>query len=236
MCGFGAALGIGAALFQKSRTGRIGRPRTSLSALSGLAQIPFAHDYIGRRPFDEASGPEAMGSDALNHLYKTADHWIMLAAAEADLPRLARLPGLATLPALEDAARLALLTRSFATAPAADWLALLQGVDVGAALCGSLAAIRAETTRPADGTPGLGRDSYAFSRFADHPSGHGATLLDPCAVRPKLGRVLALQSAEKYGASTRAVLLGLGYAPAEIDALAARGIISESWSREYLPS
>lgn len=37
MCGFGAALGIAAALYQKSRTGVIGRPRTSLSALTGLA-------------------------------------------------------------------------------------------------------------------------------------------------------------------------------------------------------
>lgn len=236
MCGFGAALGIGAALFQKARTGKVGRPRTSLSALSGLAQIPFCHDYIGRRPFDEASGPEAMGSDALTHLYKTADAWIMLATTTADLPRLAGLPGLATLPALDEAGRLALLTRTFATAPAAAWLAALQGVDVGAAPCGSLGAIRSATTRPADGLPGLGADSYAFSRFADHPSGRGVTLADPCAVRPTRGRVFALPSAEKYGASTRTVLQGLGYAAAEIDRMLAQGTISESWSREYLPS
>lgn len=236
MCGFGAALGIGAALYQKARTGRIGRPRTSLSALSGLAQIPFAHDYIGRRPFDEPSGPDAMGSGALTHLYQTADRWIMLAAEASDLPRLARLPGLEALPALDEAARQDLLTRAFASAPAADWLARLQGVDVGGALCGSLATIRAETTRPADGTPGLGPDSYAFSRFADHPSGRGVTLLDPCAVRPRRGRIFALASAEKYGASTRAVLLSLGYDAAEIDRLIAQGTISDSWSQEYLPS
>ncbi len=44
MCGFGGSLGIAVALYQKLKTGRTGRPRTSLSALSGLAQMPFCYD------------------------------------------------------------------------------------------------------------------------------------------------------------------------------------------------
>ena len=55
-------------------------------------------------------------------------------------------------------------------------------------------------------------------------------------MRPLVGRITALPSAEKYGASTRQVLRSLGYADADIDTLAARGVVSESWSREYLPS
>lgn len=72
MCGFGAALGVAAALYQKSRTGVIGRPRTSLSALTGLAQIPFCYDYANRGPFDEPSGRETKGCNALSRLYETA--------------------------------------------------------------------------------------------------------------------------------------------------------------------
>ena len=87
MCGFGAALGIAAALYQKQVNGKVGRARTSLSALSGLAQIPFCFDYIGRAPFDEPSGPAARGYDALHRLYKAQDRWIVLAASERDLPR-----------------------------------------------------------------------------------------------------------------------------------------------------
>ncbi len=42
--------------------------------------------------------------------------------------------------------------------------------------------------------------------------------------------------AEKYGASTRAVLRDLNYTDNEIDRLIASGTISETWSAEYLPS
>lgn len=60
--------------------------------------------------------------------------------------------------------------------------------------------------------------------------------LDPYAVRPLRGSILALAPAEKYGASTRIIMRELGYEEEEIDALLADGSISESWSREYLPS
>lgn len=46
----------------------------------------------------------------------------------------------------------------------------------------------------------------------------------------------AITPAEKYGASTRAVLRDLNYTDNEIDRLIASGTISESWSAEYLPS
>lgn len=236
MCGFGAALGIGAALFQKRRVGRIGHPRTSLSALSGLAQVPFCYDYIGRGAFDEPSGPETMGSDALNHLYRAADGWIMLSASEADLPRLAGVEGLPRLSATAPADWDTELARAFATASTADWQRRLQTADVGIAICGSIQTIRAETARLADGKPGTNGSSYAFSRFPDHPSGHQVTQLDPCAVRLSVGLVRSQQPAEKYGTSTRTVLKSLGYDDTRIDALIARGVVSESWSREYLPS
>lgn len=236
MCGFGAATAIAAALYQKQRTGRVGRARTSLSALSGLAQMPFCHDYIGRAPFDEPSGPQVMGSDALNHLYRTADRWIMLGASEADLPRFARVPGLESLSGASETQRQGLLTDAFLHQPADVWLARLRGADIGAAACDSIEVLRAANCRPSDGTPGIDRGSYAFSRFPDHPSGHQVTQLDPFAVRPSVAPVKPMAPAEKYGASTRRVLMSLGYGAEDIDRLIAEGAASESWSREYLPS
>lgn len=187
MCGFGGALVIAAALYQKLKTGRTGRPRTSLSALSGLAQIPFCYDYEKRGPFDEPAGREVHGYDELSRFYGTSSgRFVLLSAYEAD-------------------------TERFDT-------------------------IRAHNSHLADGTPGTSRGSYSFSIYEDHPSGHTVTQLDPYAVRPVRGRVSALAPAEKYGASTRGVMRELGYDDAEIEAMLEAGAISESWSREYLPS
>lgn len=60
--------------------------------------------------------------------------------------------------------------------------------------------------------------------------------LDPYAVRSQRGRILALSPTEKFGTSTRAILRELGYAEKAIETMLKSGQISESWSREYLPS
>ncbi len=94
MCGFGGSLGIAAALYQKLKTGRTGRPRTSLSALSNLAQMPYCYDYARRGLFDEPAGREVVGYDALSRFYYTSsDRFVLLSAYEADLERLEQVPG-----------------------------------------------------------------------------------------------------------------------------------------------
>ena len=237
MCGFGAALGVAAALYQKLRTGRVGRARTSLSALSGLAQVPFCFDYQGRPGFDEPSGRDARGLDALTRVYETASgHWLLLGASERDMSRLEAVDGLGGLPIVPATDRVAFLQTAFRTASAETWLSRLVAADVGAAVCDDIAAIRAASTRVADGTTGTARGSYSFSTYPDHPSGHAVTQLDPYGIRPTHGAVTALAPAEHYGASTRSVLRAIGYGDAEIDAMVATGAVSESWSREYLPS
>lgn len=236
MCGFGAALGVAAALYQKQMTGRVGRARTSLSALSGLAQIPFCFDYQGRAPFDEPSGPAARGYDALHHLYRTQDRWIVLSASEKDLPRFGSIEGLEGVADMAANERFDALSAKLVTAPAKIWLERLQNADIGAAICENIEAIRAATARQADGTPGTERGSYSFSVYADHPSGHTVTHLDPYAVRLAHGKIYARPSAEKYGASTREIMKGIDLTDAAVDELIARRTLSESWSLEYLPS
>jgi crotonobetainyl-CoA:carnitine CoA-transferase CaiB-like acyl-CoA transferase len=237
MCGFGAALGVAAALYQKHTSGVIGRPRTSLSALTGLAQIPFCYDYDGRQPFNEPAGRETKGNDVLSRLYETAsgDH-LLLSASEADLPRFGAVEGVGGLPSMAENDREAYLGQAFMTAPAETWQQRLLEADIGVSLCENLDTIRSRSARHADGTPGTERGSYSFSIFPDHPSGRAVTQLDPFAVRPTVGTVKSLAPAEKYGASTRSILKSLNYSDLEIDRLIASGSASETWSSEYLPS
>lgn len=237
MCGFGAALGVAVALYQKARTGRAARARTSLSALSGLAQLPFCYDYEGRGQFDEPAGPDAKGYNALTRLYDTASGLsLLLSAFERDLPRFARVRGLESLADVPKEGRAAFLAKVIGNGSAQEWFARFSAADIAAAICADIEAIRLANSRPADGSPGIEQGSYSFSIFCDHPSGHVVTQVDPYAVRLAVGKIRALPSAEKYGASTRQVLRWLQYADAEIDALLTAGDISESWSREYLPS
>ncbi|MCK1486077.1 CoA transferase [Bradyrhizobium sp. 193] len=237
MSGFGAALGIAAALYQTARTGRAGRARTSLSALSGLLQVPFCYDYKGRGPFDEPAGPYAKGYDALVRIYAAASsRGLMLSAQERDLPRFARVEGLEGLADVPKEDRASFLTKALGAASAEEWSSRFNAADIGAAICEDIEIVRSANCRPADGTSGTEHGSYSFSTFHDHPSGRAVTQVDPYAVRSVVGKVYALSAAEKYGASTRDVLRLLKYAEGEIDALLAAGAVSESWSREYLPS
>lgn len=236
MCGFGGSLGVAAALYQKQRSGRVGRARTSLSALSGLAQIPFCYDYLRRGPFDEPSGRDTVGYDALTRFYEAADGLFLLNATEADLERLETVEGLTGVSSVPAEQRAEALTTLFRQSGVEDWIARLRAADIGVAGFENIETIRAAASRMADGTSGIDRGSYSFSIFTDHPSGHTVIQLDTYAVRPVRSEIKMLSPAEKYGASTRQVLIELGYGEVEIATLAASGAISESWSEEYLPS
>lgn len=233
MCGFGGAVGVAAALYQRQRTSAVGRPKTSLSALSGLAQIPFCHDFQGRGSFNEPSGPYVRGYNALEHLYEAADGWMMIACQEPDLASLEAVVG--KLPDL-DSERQEFLSAILATRTRQEWVEQFQLYNLAAAPCGKMETLRTEYSRPYDNSCGTEHGSYAFSIYPDHPAGRKVVQLDACAVRSRRAPLIAPRPSEKYGASTRAVLLQAGYTDAEIDALIEQGVASESWSSEYFPS
>ena len=114
MCGFGGSRGIAAALYQKPKTGRTGRPRTSLSALSNLAQMPFCYDYARLGLFEEPAGREVVGYDALSRFYYTSsDRFVSLSAYEVDLPRFEKVEGLEGLSQMPRGERAAFLAQAF---------------------------------------------------------------------------------------------------------------------------
>lgn len=236
MCGFGASLGIATALYQKLKTGQVDRVKTSLSALSGLAQLPFCYDYQRRGLFDEPSGREVNGYDDLSRFYAASDGVLLISAYENDLAKFAEVEGLEGLVDVVPAERAAYLAPRFLTARAAGWVARLQAADIAAAVCENLETLRSYNAWPSDGATGIHRGSYSFTVYDDHPSGHVITQLDPYAIRPKRGRIYPLAPSEKYGASTRSVLEELGHSDEDIDRLIEEGVVAEGWSREYLPT
>ncbi|MEJ8473830.1 CoA transferase [Roseibium algae] len=237
MCGFGGALAIATALYQKYRHGRIGRGRTSLNANAGLLQIPFAFDFRGRGLFNEPSGPEVSGYDPLSRFYSTASGvYVLLSAYEQDLPRFESVEGMEGVSEITKEERAAFLSNAFQSASAADWVERLRAADIGVAICDNIDALRADNTRLADGLNGTENGSYSFSHYPDHPSGHEITQLDPYAVRTVVGEVTAVSPSEKFGTSTRVILEELGYGKEAIQSIIKSGDVSESWSKEYLPS
>ncbi|MBY4678119.1 CoA transferase [Marinobacterium arenosum] len=233
-CGFAAGLGMAVSIYHKLKTGEATRSRTSLSAITNLAQVKFAFDYEGRAPFDEASGREVLGNHALSHFYRTSDSWLYLDSDPSELIDLEAVEGLSGISEATDIG--AFLTEALKAAPSAYWVEVLHEADFAAAEPLGIEQLRGEYSRDADGTVGIDRGSYAFSIYNDHPSGHRVTLIDHYSIRPKEAAILALPQTERFGNSTRLILESIGYSSDEIESMISRGIAGEGWGREFLPS
>jgi len=233
-CGFSGGLGMAVSLYHKERTGQATRARTSLSAVTNLAQIPFAFDYEGRAPFNEPSGREALGNNALSHFYQAADGWLFMDSCEQELPQLELVEGLAGISTAADTQNF--LTEAFRQAPAEYWADMLRKVDVAIAIPQAIEHLRECYSRKADGRPGTDLGSFAFSIYPDHPSGHCITQIDHYSIRPSEARIHAVSPTERFGHSTRAILSEAGYGAEEIDSMIDRGVAGLGWGKEFLPS
>ncbi len=234
-CGFAAGLIIAVALYQREKTGVPSRARTSLSAVTNLAQLPFCFDYTDLADFNEPSGRSAMGNHALSHFYQTWDDWLFIDASTADLETMERrIPGLQGITVTSDIQTF--LTVAFQQASTAEWMARFVAADIAAAQPLSIETLRERYGRPADGQVGIDRGSFAFSVHADHPSGHCLTQVDHYAIRPMRSVIVAITPTERHGHSTRQILASIDYSETQIDSMLARNIASLGWSLEHLPS
>ena len=232
-CGFAGGLAMAVALFHRARTGAVSRARTSLSAVTNLAQLPFCFDYAGLEDFNEPSGRQAMGNHELSHFYQTADDWIFLDAEPADLPVLENIAGLQGITATADIQ--VFLTVAFQQASSQKWMERLLAADVAAAQPISIETLREQYSRVADGSVGLERGSFAFSIYPDHPSGHQLTQIDHYAIRPTCAPIYAASPTEAHGHSTREILAAVNYTDKQIDSMLERGIAGLAWGKSHLP-
>jgi crotonobetainyl-CoA:carnitine CoA-transferase CaiB-like acyl-CoA transferase len=233
LCG---AFAIAVALYKRARGGGGDVARASLAAAGQLIQVPYMHDYEGRRPFDEPSGREALGERASYRCYEAADGWFFL-ACPAD-----RLPLLATTPRLEPLARLdneadvvALLTHAFRTRPVDAWVAACRRHDIGAQRLETMAAVREANLADESAIPGQKGRTLVFTRYPSHPCGRVVDLVAPTAVRPRRAAISNPAPAPRYGADNRAILAAAGYTPEQTAALIRAGAVAPRWSDDYLP-
>ena len=232
-CGFAGGLAMAVALYHKAKTGQVSRARTSLSAVTNLAQLPFCFDYAGLENFNEPSGRQAMGTHALSHFYSTSDDWIFLDADDSDLTTLENIEGLQGISITLDIQTF--LTVAFQQASAKKWMTRLHAADIAVAQPKSIETLRAENSRIADGTVGTDRGSFAFSIYPDHPSGHQLTQIDHYAIRPQNAAIFAVSPTEAHGNSTKEVLADVGYSAEQIESMLARGIAGLGWGKTFLP-
>jgi crotonobetainyl-CoA:carnitine CoA-transferase CaiB-like acyl-CoA transferase len=230
--GFAAALAISMALYQ----GEGATARASLAAAGQLIQLPFMIDYDGRPPFDEPAGREVKGWGPLYHCYEAADGWFFLAIEEQDLPRLAQLPGIESVTSLHGPELQQALGKCFREKDLAHWASLLQGIDAGFSPLATLQGLREENLQvESQGPPDLTDSTYCFLRHDQHPSGRSVDIVAPNAIRPQSSPISIPFPARKYGSDSRALLAELGYSTDQIESLIVQGVVSESWSEDYLP-
>lgn len=233
-CGFAAGLGMAVSIYHKLKTGEATRSRTSLSAITNLAQLPFAFDYQGRAPFNEPSGREVLGHNALSHFYETSEGWIYIDSKESELTRLEQIEGFTGISSASNIGEF--LRNVMKTAPAAYWARKLQAADIAVAVPMSIEALRAQYSREADGTVGIDKGSFAFSIHRNHPSGHCLTQIDHLAIRPSEASIQTVSLPERWGHSTREVLAEAGYDATQVNSMIERNIASLGWAKEFLPS
>ena len=107
---------------------------------------------------------------------------------------------------------------------------------MGSALAlGSLQDLRAKYTREFAEEAGLSV-TFQFVQHSSHPCGRAVTLVVWSGIRPDSLPVQHGTPAPKFGAHTRSVLAELGYQAEEIERLLRAGTVSESWSKDYMPT
>ncbi|MBF9015116.1 MULTISPECIES: CoA transferase [unclassified Oceanispirochaeta] len=238
LTGFAGAFAVTTALYKRKKTGVADVARTSLIACGQLLQAPFCYDYEGRAPFDEPGGPEAKGDGPFYRCYQASDGWFFLAAPGKTARDLEDIEGLKGCGDLAGNKLEQFLESCFAGKGMDHWIKRFTSADMGAAALESLSLLREKNGSDYDtesNNSWTRESTFQFTSHKNHPSGHRIDIFSPCSIRPQYASLLTPTPAEKIGTKTRTVLKDLGYSPEETQRLFEEGVVSESWSDQYLP-
>lgn len=234
--GYCAAFAVGVALVNRAKGNGGTVARSSLVAAGQLIQVPFMYDFKGRAPFNEPSGREVKGVDALYRCYQASDGWFFL-AVDRDTRLEAFLASVHPLMVdlSDNTATEKCLEESFRSMPMEHWRNVFRAKDIGCQPLARMSDLREKVLMKEDEVELDGSSSVAFIRYADHPSGYAVNVIAPNAIRPKHSKILLPDPMPKYGAHTREILQDLGQSIEEIESLIARGVVATGWSKKYLP-
>jgi len=230
MAGLGAAVAIAVALLRREKTGRGELAMSSLAAAGQWLQSRFMYDFAGRPPFDEPRGRSAKGETPFYRCYEASDGWFFLAAKNG-LSLVTSKSDLFGSPPTDDPEHLEPWLESvFRSRTVTFWQQHLNQPDVTTQPLRSLLEVREESL-----SSSAQARTIRFECHDHHPSGHRVAHIDPTAIRPANAPILKLGPLEKYGKSTRRILRELGLDENAINGLNDDGIISDSWSDQYMP-
>lgn len=238
LTGFSGACAVATALYQRKKTGKTDVARTSLAACGQLLQAPFTYDYEGRGAFDEPSGRHIKGDDPFYRCYEASDGWFFLGMQgkiKGSVNCLEKIQGLEGISGVSKNRYEAFLIDRFKTREKEYWTTALQAQDIGAVALSALSELREKYSSLEETGPHGSGSTFQFTRYDDHPSGRRIDIVAPCSIRPKYAALTVPPPAQKYGRETREILEGFGYGTEEIETMIDKGIVSESWSRQYLP-
>lgn len=212
-CGLLGAFAVGLALFHRRRTGAGQHVQTSLAGAATLLQAAYLQEHASKT-WDEPSGPRTRGWSPLQRLYRAADGWLFLGAAETRRDRLAALTGA---PDLEHLSGLALergLETVLATRTVDEWTKILGAAGIGAHRMVAAGELMRDPWVVA----------HALSITRVHAGGDSITTIGPPA---RLARtpVVPGRPASPPGADAESILTGLGMA-SDLPDLVARGAVA----------
>jgi crotonobetainyl-CoA:carnitine CoA-transferase CaiB-like acyl-CoA transferase len=209
------AFGLGLGLLHRLRTGEGQHIDTSLGHAATYLQLPYMQTYEGK-VWDKPRAPQANGWGPLHRLYRAADTWFFLGAKQAQLERLASIPGLQGIQGLGGALLETHLEKCFGERPAGEWVNLLLEAGMGAHTLASVPQLMQDpwalarglsvTRRHSDGSmittigppARLSRTAVVPGRPISPPGGDAAQVLAMIGMADKLDdmvqkRVIALE-------------------------------------------
>ena len=233
--GIAGAFGAAVALLQRKRGAPHRFVKTSLATSGQLLQCPFMYDHKDRAAFSEPSGRSVMGDGPFYRCYRASDGWLFLAFPEMYIEALAGIPGLENIATLQANLQTERLANVIASKPRSTWQSTMAALGGSAIALGSLQELRTRFTRDFGEETGVSL-TFQFVKHSSHPCGREVTLVDWSGIRPDTLPIQHGMPAPKYGEHTRSVLTELGYQAKEVERLLRAGIVSESWSKDYMPT
>ncbi len=233
--GYCAAQAISVALIKRALGDGGSIARSSLVAAGQLIQTPFMYNYPNRAAFNEPSGRNIKGSDALYRCYPARDGWFFLALdKQHQTEDLASLTGIEiNLAKLEESEQR--LETLFHSQSIAHWQQLLGTKDIGCQPLATMDQLRQTNLMTAAHADLKSEHSVAFIRHEDHPCGYAVDLIAPNSIRLQHAKVMLPSPMVKYGNDTRSILSTLNFSDQQIEEMLHEGVAATSWSKHYLP-